>query len=101
MISEHIILNSCDVSLKFYECPAEFFIAQMTREEVESLAKSTAASFDSDGNNNFFLNGAVNKQEKALSYWKDRITKTPVFQKNIEHCKFEEFFIFMGKSQNW
>ena len=89
MISEHIILNSCDVSfkLRFYECPAEFFVAQMTDQEVESLVKTTVAS----GENNFFLSGDVNKREKALSYWKDIMSKTPVFQQNIEHCKFEDY----------
>ena len=86
IISEHIILNSCDLYLKFYESPA-FFVAQMTHEEIESLAKSTVAASDND----FFLNGALNIQEKALSYWRDRFIKTPVFQQNIEHCKLYRF----------
>lgn len=95
MISEHIILNSCDVSLRFYECPAEFFVAQMTDQEVESLMKTTVASGENFlevvWRTNFFLSGDVNKREKALSYWKDRMSKTPVFQQNIEHCKFEDY----------
>ena len=95
MISEHIILNSCDVSLRFYECPAEFFVAQMTDQEVESLMKTTVASGENFlevvWRTNFFLSGDVNKREKALSYWKDRMSQTPVFQQNIEHCKFEDY----------
>lgn len=89
MISEHIILNSCDVpfTLNFYECPAEFFVAQMTDQEVENLVKLPVST----GQTDFFLNGAVNIREKALSYWKDRFSKTPIFQQNIDHCKFEDF----------
>ena len=96
IISEHIILNSCDLYLKFYESPAEFFVAQMTHEEIESLAKSTVAASDND----FFLNGALNLQEKALSYWRDRFIKTPVFQQNIEHCKLYRDLLLCKRFNN-
>ena len=61
MVSEHIILNSCDVDLTFYECPAEFFVAQMTDSEVENLAKSASSS-----DNDFFLTGAENVRESGI-----------------------------------
>ena len=82
LVSEHVILNSCDVDLTFYECPAEFFVAQMTNSEIENLAKSVSSS-----ENDFFLTGAANVREKALSYWKDKCTGNSIFQQNIEHCK--------------
>jgi len=84
VMTEHIILNSCDLNLSIYESPAEFFLGQMTNEEVENLAKSTESSCDND----LFLGAAENMREKALWYWKDRCMKTPVFQRNIEHFHF-------------
>ena len=88
LVSEHIILNSCDVDLTFYECPAEFFVAQMTDSEVENLAKSASSS-----DNDFFLTGAANVREKALSYWKEKCNKNSVFQQSIEHCKSRKSLI--------
>ena len=83
LVSEHIILNSCDVDLTVYECPAEFFLGQMTDREIENLAKSVSST-----NNEFYLTGEENIRQKALSYWKNICTTNSVFQKIVDHCKF-------------